>query len=65
MYKTKNIYSTKATLHLKPKRIYIIGYMVVGGRIANQWKVGNESTNSNSWSTMMYDLLKANIESKY
>ena len=30
------IYSTKATLQLKPKRIYIIGYMVVGGRIANQ-----------------------------
>jgi hypothetical protein len=44
-YIKQKISSTKATLRLKLKRTYIIGYMVVDGRIANQWKVGNESRN--------------------
>jgi hypothetical protein len=35
VYKTK-ISSTKVTLPLNPKRIYIIDYMIVGGRLVNQ-----------------------------
>ena len=44
----KKITSTKVTLPLNPKRIYIIDYMIVDGRLVNQWQMGNESRHVSS-----------------